>query len=294
MKIRTALLGLSLTILIGCAPLSKSQLKMSHNYFQAIANHPRYIQELNVRVADLNLEAKNLESSLHSSDSLRIATIIRSINEYEESMRIPDSILVHTKVVDKYIQNYYLLIPNGFSIYRALKGTTETIGGIFGLGGVVSGILPSNINGMNPTKKRKIQAHVLNSESDLINSLQILKSYINTSYLPRLNRIDDQSIADFELLLESINNKTPPLEYYTKHNRMLTDFYQRLYHTKNLVRHLSKSIDTFILVEKEIAKSFEEKEKVDVEKTHLNELVNDMQRMNFLLVDLNERKKGTN
>ncbi len=267
---------------------------MSHNYFQAIANHPRYIQELNVRVADLNLEAKNLESSLHQSDSLRIATIINSINAYEESMRIPDSIIVHSKVLDKYIQNYYLLIPNGFSIYRALKGTTETIGGIFGLGGVVSGILPSNINGLNPTKKRKIQTHVLSSETDLIVSLNVLKNYINTSYLPRLDAIDKQSIADFELLLESINNKTPPLEYYTKHNRMLTQFYQRLYHTKNMVRHLSKSIDTFIIVEKEITASFKEKEKIDVESTHLNELVNDIQRVNYDLIDLIERKNNTN
>lgn len=294
MKLRITIWVLIISTLIGCAPLSKSQLKMSHNYFQAVANHPRYIQQLNVSVADLNLEAKNLESSLHTSDSLRIATIIGSINQYEESMRIPDSIVVHTKVVDKYIQNYYLLIPNGFSIYRALKGTTETIGGIFGLGGVVSGILPSNINGLNPTKKRKIQAHVLNSEVELIYSLEVLKTYINSSYLPRLNQIDNQSIADFELLLESINNKTPPLEYYTKHNRMLTEFYQRLYHTKNLVKHLSKSIDTFILVEKEIANSFKEKEKVNVENMHLNELVNDMQRMNYLLIDLNDRKYNTN
>ena len=61
---------------------------MSHNYFEAIANYPRYYRELNVRVADLDLEAKNLESSLHDSDSLRIATIVSSIHEYESAMKI--------------------------------------------------------------------------------------------------------------------------------------------------------------------------------------------------------------
>lgn len=263
---------------------------MSHNYFEAIANYPRYYRELNVRVADLDLEAKNLESSLHDSDSSRIATIISSIHEYESAMKIPDSILVHSKNVDRYIQNYYLLIPNGFSVYRALKGTTETIGGIFGLGGLVSGVLPNNVNGLNPTKKRKIQAHVLNSEEQLISSLRILQNYINTSYLPRLNQIDEKSIADFETLLASINNKTPPLEYYTKHNRMLTEFYQRLYHTKNLVKKLSIAIDSFIMVEQEIVKSFQEKEKVDMENSHMNELINDMQRINFLIIDLNDRR----
>ncbi|WP_424961051.1 hypothetical protein [Ekhidna sp.] len=272
-----------------CAPLSKSQLKMSHNYFEAIANYPRYYRELNVRVADLNLESKNLESSLHTSDSVRIATIIQSINAYEESMRIPEDMTLHIRNVDEYIQEYYLLIPNGFSLYRALKGTTETIGGIFGLGGVVSGILPSNVNGLNPTKKGKIQAHVLDSEDTLIVSLKVLKDYINTTYLPKLEQIDRESIANFEILLASINNKTPPLDYYTKHNRMLTEFYQRLYHTKNLVKQLSKSIDTFILVEREITDSFQEKAKVDLEKTHMDDLIGDMQRINFLVRDLNNR-----
>ncbi|WP_425391672.1 hypothetical protein [Ekhidna sp.] len=273
-----------------CAPLSKSQLKMSHNYFETITNYPRYYRELNVRVADLKLESRNLESSLQASDSTRIATIVYSINEYEASMTIPDSVAVHIKTIEKYIQNYYLLIPNGFNIYRALKGTTETIGGIFGLGGVVSGILPSNVNGLNPTKKRKIQAHVLNTESELLSSLKSLKEYINQNYLPRLEEIDKKSINDFEILLGSINNSTPPLDYYIKHNRMLTEFYQRLYHTKNLVKQLSKAIETLILVEKEITRSFQEKEKVDMERTHINELINDMQKVNLLVKDLNERR----
>ncbi len=284
---------ISVALLSSCAPLSKSQLKMSHTYFQTITNYPHYYRELNMRVADLNLEAQNLESSLHESDSIRIATIIKSINEYESAMQIPDSILAHTKVIEKYIQNYYLLIPNGFNLYRALKGTTETIGGLFGLGSVVSSVLPNNINGLNPTKKRKIQAHILSSETSLIQSLRILKNYINTVYLPKLNEIDKKSINDFEILLASINSSTPPLEYYTMHNRMLTEFYQRLFRTKNLVNQLSKSIETLILVEQEITKSFTTKEMIDFEKTHMNELINDMQRVNFIVQDLNSRKSLT-
>lgn len=290
MKFIQVLSFIGLLLLCSCAPLSKSQLKVSHNYFEAIANYPRYYRALNVTVADLNLESKNLESSLHSSDSLRVATIINSINEYEESMIIPDSILIHAKYLDQYIQNYYSLIPNGFNIYRALKGTTETIGGIFGLGGVVSGILPNNINGLNPTKKGKIQAHILSSESYLLESLTKLKNYINASYLPRLEQIDQQSIGDFEELLSGINDKTPPLDYYTRHNRMLTQFYQRLYHTKSLVKQLSKSLDSFMLVEKELTVSFKERGKLDMETTHINELLNDMQRINYLIIDLNSRK----
>ncbi|MEQ9467886.1 MAG: hypothetical protein RLN88_10780 [Ekhidna sp.] len=282
---------LLILFLASCAPLSKSQLKMSNNYYESIANYPRYYRELNVAVADLDLEAKNLKSSLQTTDTERIETIINSINEYEDAMRLPDSIQVHTRYIDQYVQDYYSLIPNGFSIYRTLKGTTETIGGIFGLGGVVSGILPSNPSSINPTKRRKIQEQVLTSGTELRKSLTILRNYIDKSFIPRLEYIDRQSIEDFERLLESINNSTPPLEYYTRHNRMLTDFYQRLYRTKSLVKQLSKAIDSFMVVEKELTDRFAEKANIDIEETHLNELINDMQRINYLMHDLDDYKQ---
>lgn len=288
MNLRPITYSLLILILTSCAPLSKSQLKMSHNYYESITNYPRYYKELNVRVADLDLEAKNLRSSLQTSDIQRVGTIISSINEYEDAMRLPDSVLLHTQYIDQYIQDYYSLIPNGFSIYRTLKGTTETIGGIFGLTSVVSSILPSNSNSINPTKRRKIQEHVLTSREGLKSSLIALQKHINESFLPRLENIDKQSIDDFEKLLESINKSTPPLDYYTKHNRMLTDFYQRLYRTKSLIKQLSKAIDSFIIVEKELADRFVEKEKIDTEETHLNELIGDMQRISYLLQDLND------
>lgn len=281
-----------ITLVSSCAPLTKSQVRVSHNYFEAVANYPRYYRELNTTVADINLEAQNLESSLQTSDSIRVATIIESINEYQRSMRIPDSILVHVRYLERYVQDYYSLIPNGFNIYGALKGTTETIGGIFGLGGVVRGILPNNVNGLNPTKKRKIRMHVLSSEATLLESLTILKGYINNSYLPQLEKIDDKSIVDFEDLLSSINDTTPPLEYYTKHNRMLTTFYQRLYATMSLVRQLSRAIESYEKVEKQLTKSFQERGRLEMESTNVNALLSEMQRINFLIVELNERRSS--
>jgi hypothetical protein len=217
-------------------------------------------------------------------------TIIQSINEYEKAMKLPEEVLLHVRNIDAYVQQYYLFLPNGFNLYRVLKSTTETVGGVFGLGSVISGILPNSTNNLSVAKKRKIQAHVLQSEQSLIRSLEALKAYIDGSYLPRLDAIYTASIADFEALLASINHKTPPLDYYTRHNRMITAFYQRFFHTRNLVQQLSKSIDSFISVEKEIAKSFQIREKIDVERTHMNQLLSDMQRIDFLVKELNQKQ----
>ena len=272
-----------------CAPLSKSQVKLSHNYFETVANYPRYYRELNKNIAALNLEAKNLESSLQNSDSIRVATIINSINEYEELMKLPDSIQWHAKFLDSYIQNYYLMIPNGFNVYQALKGTTETIGGIFGLGGLVSGILPKSMGGLNPKKKKKIRQHIFDSHKQLNLSLNVLHEYMASTYNPILDDISKKTIVDFELLLNSVSKETTSLEYYTKHNRMLTVFYRKLFLTKNLSNQFSQSIQSFIVAENGISRSFKDNQKVDLESSNLSDLINDMQKIRFLIEDLNEK-----
>lgn len=275
--------------LASCAPLSKSQVKLSHNYFETIANYPRYYRELNKNVAALNLESKNLESSLQSSDSERVSIIINSITEYEASMKLPDSIQWHARFLDSYIQNYYLMIPNGFNVYQAIKGTTETIGGIFGLGGIVSGILPQNIGGLNPKKKKKIRQHLIDSHKQLNLSLNILHEYMVNTYVPKLDDISRNTIKDFELLLNSVHNEASALEYYTKHNRMLTIFYRKLFLTKNLSAQFSQSIESFIKAENGIYKNFSDWQKVDLESTKLSELISDMQKIRFIIEDLNEK-----
>jgi hypothetical protein len=280
----------SLILMIcSCAPLSKSQVKLSHNYFETIANYPRYYRELNKNVAALNLEAKNLESSLQDSDSIRVATIINSISEYEASMKLPDSIQFHAKFLDSYIQNYYLMIPNGFNVYQALKGTTETIGGIFGLGGVVKGILPNNVATVSSKKKKKIRKHIFDSHKQLNLSLNVLHDYMISTYNLKLEEIDKKTIEDFETLLNSVSKETTSLEYYTKHNRMLTVFYRKLFLTKNLSTQFSQSIESFIKTENGISKNFKDKQKVDMESSKLSDLINDMQKIRFLIEDLNDK-----
>ncbi len=285
------MISLSLILLISaCAPLSKSQLKASHNYLEAITNQPRYFRELNTQVANLSLEMDNLRSSLEVTDSARIWTIINSINDFEEFLELPDSLLAHIKYLEGYSQHYYSLIPNGFNIYKTLKGTTATIGGFFGFGGV-AGLLPSsNLNQINPTKKRKIRNHILSSEKDLLVSLNHIRRFILNHYIPRLDVLHEESKVKFEALLASINHSAQPLEYYTIHNRMLTDFYQQLFLAKGMAEQLIKAIDSSIMVEKKLTRSFQEPERIELEKTGLNELAFEVQRLNHFLSELNQKR----
>jgi hypothetical protein len=269
-----------------CAPLSKSQVKLSHNYFETIANYPLYHRQLNTQVAQVCLESMNLESSLQKSDSQRVAMIIISIKEYEKALEIPDSIASHLRYIENYVQNYYVLLPNGFNVYQALKGTTETISNMFGLGAIAKSILPKNISGLNTVKKKRIKNHLVNSEKDLLKSLDAIKYFIDKTYLPTLENINTSSIDRFEELLIGIKNKPDALEYYTLHNRMLTKFYQNLFLTKSLAASLSRSIDPFVRTEKHIINKLSERQKIDSETVHLNELVREIQRIKKNMIDL--------
>lgn len=282
----------SLLFTQSCAPLSKTQVKLTHHYFETITNYPNYYRELNSSIANLQLEARNLESSLQNSDSIRVAWLINSINSYEKALKLPDSILMDIRYVEGYIQDYYLLLPNGFNIYQALKGTTETITGIFGLGGVAHALLPKDVPGLNPTKKRKIKSHLYNSEKTLIQSLTNIKRHVDQVYLPELEKIDNSSIADFEALLNTISEKTDPIIYYTQHNRMLTEFYRRLFLTKNLARNLSASIDPFINAEQVLSTQLMERKKIDPETQHLSILIRNIQRVQSIIIDLDTETRN--
>lgn len=281
-----------LLLMESCAPLSKTQIKLTHHYFETITNYPNYYRELNSSIANLQLEASNLESSLQTSDSIRVAWLIESINSYEKALKLPDSILMDIRYVEGYIQDYYLLLPNGFNIYQALKGTTETITGIFGLGGVAHAILPKDVPGLNPTKKRKIKSHLYNSETALIRSLTDIKRYVDEVYIPELEKIDNSSIADFESLLNTISERTDPIIYYTQHNRMLTEFYRKLFLTKNLARNLSTSIEPFINAEQVLTTQLMEWKKIDPETQHLSILIRNIQRIQSILIDLDNESKN--
>lgn len=112
---------------------------------------------------------------------------------------------------------------------------------------------------------------------------------MTSTYTPKLDEISKKTIEDFETLLNSVSKETTSLEYYTHHNRMLTVFYRKLFLTKNLSTQLSQSIESFIKAERGITKNFSVKQKVDLESTNLSDLINDMQKIQFLIEDLNEK-----
>lgn len=268
------------------AQLTKSQVKMANNYFETIANYPRYIKALNKEISELKLEADNLSVALQTSDTIAINGLIVAIDEYEQRTAVPDSINTNLNNINEYVQSYFSIIPNGFGVYQALKGTTETIGGVFGVGGLIGTLLPNREPGLSSKKKKKVQDHILTSESKVLNNLQDLQEFLSGYYLPYLDELGQHASQDFQVLLKNIQVQNAPMDYFNNHNRLVTRYFQKLIFAKGLTKQLIKSIDTFRVAEKELTSRLTEKQKVELANTHFTQLVSEISKINATTIEL--------
>ncbi len=276
--------GLLLLILFlsNCAPLTKTQVKLTVNYFETITSLPNHCRDVNYHLADLSLNSRILESALINSDSQRVASLVDAISVYENQLEIPDSLALHLQYLETYIQTFFILIPDGFDAYKALKTTSQSVGGFFGLGGVISAVLPDVSTNVKPARKRKIKGHIENSSDSLKFHARKIIGIINYGYLPHLELIDKESRKYFQYLFDDIQEKPDPVEYYTNHNRLLVDYYQNLYNTKQISQLLVKTLQLMLSAQDDIILRLEERAKINPEIARLSELVRNLQKIKKL------------
>ncbi len=280
---RSAILLIGTLFLCSCTSLRKSQTRLIGNYFNTITNYPGNLRKLNERVAKLSLESDNLKSALYKSDSLRVRYLVEAINNYDNNLTLPDSVLGEIDSIDDYIRGYYVLVPNGFNIYKALKGTSESIVGIFGLKGVVSSILPDKSVQISNAKKRKIDEHFKSQSLKFHESLSVIKSWIDNYAIPQIDETNQEIQLNVQRLFEERNGSVSSLEHYFTYNRHFKEFFQRIISTRKLYATISVSINHIQEAEKEIQLMTNERKKIDQDSRQLHQLANDIQRMKQLL-----------
>ena len=285
MKVKLILLVLVILATWSCAPLSKTQTKRTKNYFETITYFPETFRVLNKNVAYLQLEQDNLESAMQTSDDQRVAILIQAIDVYETSVKLPDSLKINVNAMEAYIQRYYLLLPDGFSIYKALRGTTETISGLFGLGGLVGSVLPKNVS-LNPERKRKIIKHLSKNHDQVKTSLMSMRNYLTNFYLPKIDSIEQHTKLNFQSMLTKIDHNSQPVDYYTNYNRLVTNFYSRLFLARSLTRSLIVATDSFLKTHDELIASVEQRDKVNPNPISIQALSNELTKITGLLKEL--------
>lgn len=270
-------------ILIGCSPLRKSQVRLIGNYYNTLANYPGNVRKLNERVAKLSLESDNLKSALYPSDSLRVDALLAAINQYEANLTLPDTILSQVDFLDNYIRGYYVLVPNGFNVYKAFKGTTESIGGIFGLRSVASSVLPDKTVEITNAKERKILAHFKGQSKELRQCLISIKFYIDQYAVPKIDSTNREIQQGVQKLFADKNEAISSREHYFTYNRHFIDFFQKTIQTRKLYLNISASLTNILETEKEIQRMTASRIKIDRDSYQLHILATDVLKMKSLL-----------
>lgn len=185
--------------------------------------------------------------------------------------------------LEQYIKNYYVLIPNGFNIYKALKGTSTYIGGFFGLGSILSKVLPDQTIEVTNVKKRKILSHIRSNQLQFEKSIRNVKKYVDQHMVPELERVDNSVKPDFEILFtkdETLKNST---DHYYKYNRHFINYFQKLIATKKLAKTISKSLSQVLDAQKQVILLTSDKQKIGKESAVLLELAQSLNQIKILI-----------
>lgn len=269
---------------MGCSPLRKSQVRLIGNYYNTITNYPGNVRKLNERVALLALESDNLKSALYPSDSLRVNALLEAINLYEVSLTLPDTISTKVDFLESYIRGYYVLAPNGFNMYKAIKGTTETIVGSFGLRSVASSVLPDKQAEEIPkAKRRKLLAHFQSQSDELRLNLISIKSYIDNYAIPKIDKTNSKIQDGVQKLFSDSNEAISSRDHYFTYNRHFIDFFLKTIKTRKLYVNISTSLTNILAAEREIQRMTAERMKIDRDSYQLHILATNVLKMRSLL-----------
>ena len=276
------LLILVIYLNISCTTLKKSQVKLIGNYYNTLANYPTTVRKFNESVALLSLESQNLSSALENSDSARIHSLVSAILEFDENLIMPDSIIKELDVMEEYIRNYYVLAPNGFNIYKAIKSTSESIVGIFGFKSVVSAIMPDRDVEISSLKKRKIATHFRSQSDNFRYSLMKVGDYLDSQLLPSISQSNSAIQVNVEELFRNGQEPVSSLDHYFNYNRYFINLFQRIIQTRKLYESISRSIQTILNTEQEIQKMTAERDKLSRDSKQLHKLAAEIEKIKSL------------
>lgn len=280
------LIGL-LCFAVACSPIRKSQVKLIGNYFNTVSAYPGHIKRVNELKANLILEANNLKSAIQTTDSARIRFLLYSIDQYEAQLQFPDSVAMALLTVEQYLQSYYVLVPNGFDAYKALKGTTESIGGFFGLRSVISTILPDRQMEVTASKRRKIYRHFKSNRKPFLAAIQVIDRYMKNQVSPLLTTTFEGMKKDVEVLFEH-SSSSDDAEFYFKYNLHFLKYFQELTYTRELARQLALSLDNIQTTESEVQRMTNERKKITKDSRQVHRLVSDLERISHLIQQIDK------
>lgn len=224
-------------------------------------------------MAQAELYSSQLFPGSYSANNLMIDSLVISFQNFEQQI-IMDSLLNEELLkLDLHINEYFLLVPNGFKALKLLENTSVAVGNFFGVGNVVSSaFVNAKDYKITPKKAKKLIKHIeKGSPIAKESSLEIdkyLEIIINTDIPKEKESLKNRYIS----FLKGLREKSDSYEYYSKYNTIFIKNYKRIYFTELLAKQLVKANQQTRVSHLEIKKMSSKRQKLDQDLESIQEL----------------------
>lgn len=268
-------------LLSSCSSLTKTQSKAVNQYFQTVNSYSLYAEEMNISLAHIKLNRIQLYPNSFSEDSIMIESLSQSLKDYRYDMQTKGELKTTLVSYDKYIKDYFLLIPNGFNVIKILESTSVTIAGFFGLSRVAAGAF-SNIKSVkiSPRKAKKIKSHIKHGNPIVENTREQVQFYINTNVLPTLKNEHLLLKENYSKFLENIKNSHDSYNYYAEYNTIFIEHYKLILNTEKFAQNLLAVTNKISVVQNELSQIVDTRQKLESNVKNIHELYLLMNELN--------------
>jgi uncharacterized protein YceK len=231
-------------VMSGCSPLTKTQSKAVNHYFQTIGNYADYTRELNKTKAKIRLNRLQLYPESYDIDTLMIEALVKSFESYQKEMKLNPELDSALDRLDNYVNDYFLLTPNGFRVIKILSGGSSLIGSYFGLGNLINSAFNygKEVN-LLPSNAKKVKKHIGNGRKVIDESADVIRQFAEDVLLNILNRENIYIRENYRKFLGDLKGKPDSYDYYSIYNTIFIRHFEIIYNTKVLANQLMESTE---------------------------------------------------
>ncbi|MFH2142263.1 MAG: hypothetical protein ABIJ97_07570 [Bacteroidota bacterium] len=227
-------------IFSSCSSLSKTQIRKSKSYFNALENYCNYASELNNYIADAKFKYHCLIASSTDSSNNMIQILDSAINNFESDITMTAEMRMAISEIDSYTGNYSFKSSYDTDFLKNLKTfMVEYIP--FGVGSILYEIIYSTRKYIiKPNIGRKVKK-LIEEGNEIISINAKIVAKESEIYISETRTAKEQISGDFKNFLERLKSEPDSWDKFSKLNPIYTDIYGKMHYSYQMAEHLKSA-----------------------------------------------------
>lgn len=277
-----SVLGLGLS---SCGPLSRTQLKTVHEYYEATVNVTDFPKELVRQSASSKFGTVKLYPLTYDDDSLMVDHLIEEFSVYKSRLDPSSSMARTIDQLEEQSEVYFRLTPNGFKHFRVLKSGSMALTRYLGFGFIPESVFNIERKNPRPRGRKKIYNQFKKSLELVPQSLDELKSEVD-SILVTLESDEANLRGAYMKFLKDIKGRKDSYAIYSMYNPIFLDQFTRLHEVRLLGLKTIELIESWKLAHAELAENIDERKRLKEGMKYTQEVISKQTEVRRILIRL--------